>query len=422
MKTKVCTILLFIITFVYFSNDAYASNNAIVYLTSKSQEVNLDDEIEITVNLENSKISACNFSMYFEKDKLEFINNTEEDNTNVVDNRINYVWFDTLGGEGAKEGNIAKFKFKAKENGLAIFTINGEFYSSNGQMIETNFKETQVQIGKKEISLQNQIQEEQGTNQENSNVDLKVLRVDREGLTPNFEKNVEEYYLTIPNNIQNIEVLAISENPNAIVEVKGNTNLQNKLNDIIIQVTSSDKTKSKSYIIHVSKTENFETANANLEILAVENALLTPPFDAVHTDYKLEVPYETKSLNIFAVPENENASVEIIGKDDIKEGKNEVKIIVKAQNGFTKKNYKIEVNRRNLEEEKKYQEEQSKQKEELENAYKLEKISATVNETQETSNQKQSKNSKNIAIWIIGIVIVTLAIIVLALKMRKRKK
>ncbi|MCI8396265.1 MAG: hypothetical protein HFJ52_00795 [Clostridia bacterium] len=418
LKKITLTMLIFIASCSLLGNVILASENATVYLSSNKKEANKDEEIEITVNIQNTKTAACNIAVYFEETKVEFISDIE--NTNLVENKVNFVWFDQLGGEGAKEGEIVTFKFRAKEDGLVTFTVNGEFYNQKGQLIETDFKEEQVQIGKPEIDLQNQLQEEQGSNPETSNCNLKTLRVDAQGLTPTFEPQIEEYYLVVPNSIQSVDVLAVSDNPNAIVDIKGNTDLKEKINDIKIQVTSADKTKSKVYTIHVSKTDNVEIANTNLEILAIENVLLNPPFEALQTNYKVEVSNETENLNIFAVPENEKATVEINGKDNLKEGNNLVTVVVKAQDKITTKTYRINVNRRNLEEEKKYQEEKEKQKEELENAYKIEKTSATIDNSQEQSIKNQKFPYKTIAILTIGVLIIALIVWGIVWRIKKR--
>ncbi len=418
LKKITLTMLIFIASCSLLGNVILASENATVYLSSNKKEANKDEEIEITVNIQNTKTAACNIAVYFEETKVEFISDIE--NTNLVENKVNFVWFDQLGGEGAKEGEIVTFKFRAKEDGLVTFTVNGEFYNQKGQLIETDFKEEQVQIGKTEIDLQNQLQEEQGSNPETSNCNLKTLRVDAQGLTPTFEPQIEEYYLVVPNSIQSVDVLAVSDNPNAIVDIKGNTDLKEKINDIKIQVTSADKTKSKVYTIHVSKTDNVEIANTNLEILAIENILLNPPFEALQTNYKVEVSNETENLNIFAVPENEKATVEINGKDNLKEGNNLVTVVVKAQDKITTKTYRINVNRRNLEEEKKYQEEKEKQKEELENAYKIEKTSATIDNSQEQSIKNQKFPYKIIAILTIGVLIIALIVWGIVWRIKKR--
>lgn len=418
LKKIILTMLIFIASCSLLGNVIFASENATVYLSSNKKEANKDEEIEITVNIQNTKTAACNIAVYFEETKVEFISDIE--NTNLVENKVNFVWFDQLGGKGAKEGEIVTFKFRAKEDGLVTFTVNGEFYNQKGQLIETDFKEEQVQIGKPEIDLQNQLQEEQGSNPETSNCNLKTLRVDAQGLTPTFEPQIEEYYLVVPNSIQSVDVLAVSDNPNAIVDIKGNTDLKEKINDIKIQVTSADKTKSKVYTIHVSKTDNVEIANTNLEILAIENVLLNPPFEALQTNYKVEVSNETENLNIFAVPENEKATVEINGKDNLKEGNNLVTVVVKAQDKITTKTYRINVNRRNLEEEKKYQEEKEKQKEELENAYKIEKTSATIDNSQEQSIKNQKIPYKTIAILTIGVLIIALIVWEIVWRIKKR--
>ncbi len=425
LKRKILMVLVFSISFYLFWNVTYAVNSGTVYLTSRQNEVNPGEEIEITVNLQNNKIAACNFYIYFEDTKVEFIdNNSQEDSTyNIKLNSkyINFVWFDKLGGEGAKNGEITTFKFRAKENGLATFTINGEFYDQNGQLIQTDFKEEQIKIGKEESNLQKQSKEE-GTNLEGNNSNLQVLRVDKEGLIPSFEKDIQEYYLNVSKDTSFVDVLAISENKNATVEIQGNENLEERTNKIIVKVTSADKTQSKVYTIHVSKTDNFELANTNLEILAIENALLNPPFDTSNTNYEIEVSNQTESLNIFAIPENEKATVQIMGKDNLKQGNNIVTVLVNAQDGFTQRIYKINVNRRNLEQEKKYQEEQAKKKEDLEKAYNIEKTSLNINNSKKQLAEKQNINYATIAVWICIIAIVSLLILMIIWKITKNRK
>ena len=423
VNRKVLRILIFIVSLGYFSNASYASDQVTVYLTSNQKKVDHGEEIEITVNIENSKVAACNFSIYFEEEKFEFVSDLipedSAENVKVDGNKINFVWFDKHGGKEAKEGKIASFKFRAKENGKFTFTINGEFYNQKGQLINTNFKTEQVQIGKEE-DFQKQ-EEEKGVSLENTNCYLQTLRINIQGLVPDFEKDVEEYYLVVPNEVQDLEILAVSENPNANVEIKGNNNLKEERNDIEIKVTSPDKTQSKVYNIHVSKTNNLELANTNLETLAIENTMLNPPFDSLQTNYQVEVSNQTESINILAVPENEQATVQIIGKDNLREGGNVVTILVKAVDGFTEKSYKINVNRRNSSEEEKYKQEQKKQIEALENAYKIEKTSADIINPETKSTEKKKLKYQAIKNWII-VMLVLIAVATLASKVIKSQK
>ena len=411
--------LVFTIICCCFLNHSYASNTATVYLSSNKDMAEKADEIEITVNMQNRKTAAFSLFLYFDNSKLEYV--SELENTNIIDNCIILVWYDTQGGKGAKEGELAKFKFKAKEEGLVTFTIQGEFYNEKAQLIQTDFKEKQVQIGKEESILQKQVEEEQGNNLQSSNATLQALRLDREGLTPNFDKDIREYYLTLSNDIQDIEVLAISENPKATVEIRGNTDLQEGLNDITIHVISEDKVQNNNYIIHVTKTANIELANTNLEILAIENVLLEPPFGISETNYKTEVSQETESIHLLAVPENEAASVQVTGKENLKEGNNLVSVLVTAPNGFTKKKYQIDVYRRNLQEEKIYKEKQAENKDKLEEAYQIQELSSNIDGVQEQATTQQIKKYEKIASCIVLFILATFLFIGFLWK-RKHKK
>ena len=416
---RILIILVFIMTCCWFLNHSYAANTATVYLSSNKDMIEKGEEIEIIVNIENRKTVAFEFSLYFDTSKWECLSNLE--NVNVMDNRILFVWYDTQGGKDAKEGELTKFKFKAKENGLATFSIQGEFYNEKAQLIQTDFKEKQVQIGKEESILQKQLEEEKGNNLQSSNARLQALRLDREGLTPNFDKDVREYYLTLSNDVQDVEVLAITENPKAIVEIRGNTGLQEGLSDITIHVISEDKVQNNNYIIHVTKTANLELANTNLEMLAIENVLLEPPFAISETNYKAEISHNTESIHLLAVPENEQANVQVTGKENLKEGHNLVNILVTAPNGFTKKNYRIDVYRRNWQEEEMYQEQQQENKNKLEEAYQIQELNGTIDDVQEQATKAQGKKYENIAVWIVIASIIAFVVIALIWKKKQSR-
>lgn len=417
-------IVIFMFVFCFFLNVSYSATTGRVYLTTNKDILEKSEELEIAVNIENTKTATFNFFLYFDDSKLEYVSGPE--NTNVIGNRIVFVWYDSQGGNGAKEGELARFRFKAKEDGTATFTIQGEFYSEKGQLIQTEFAHKQIQIEKKQSELQKQAaEEEQGTNSERGNTNLQVLRLNKEGITPNFNKDVFEYYLTICDEIKDVEVLAISENPNASINISGNKDLREGLNDIVIQVISEDKIQNKVYTIHTTKTANIELANTNLEILAIENVLLNPQFDANETNYKAEISNQTTDLNILAVPQNQQATIEMNGKNNLKEGNNLINIVVTAPNGFTKRNYQINAYKRNLDEETKYQEEQKMQKEKLEQAYKIQELSANneenksdKNESEKNGESNEKKQKGNLFFWI-AIGIIVFGILILQFRWKK---
>ena len=389
---------------------SFANTTGTVYLNTNKEIVEIGEEIEVTINIENIKTAAFTAYLNFDNTKFEYISGTE--NTNVIGNRVITLWFDQLGGKQAKTGELIKLKFKAKANGLANFVISGQFYSENGQLIETDFKELQVEVGKKETKLTS---DEQGTDTNKSNADLKSLRVDIEGIVPTFTQDVKQYYLNIRNTINNVDVLAVAENPKSSIEITGNTNLKDGLNVISIKVVSEDKTQENIYNINVTKTANLDIANTNLETLAIENVLLNPPFDNTITHYDIEISNSTTQLNILAVPENENASTSISGNNDLKEGNNQIVISVTASNGFTKKYFIINAYKRNVQEEEQFINEQEMQQEKLEEAYDIEQTS----KVEENISEEANNNKWYIIGGIIGTIIVISIIGIIYFKKKK---
>lgn len=389
---------------------SFANTTGTVYLNTNKEIVEIGEEIEVTINIENIKTAAFTAYINFDDTKFEYISGTE--NTNVIGNRVITLWFDQLGGKQAKTGELIKLKFKAKANGLANFVVSGQFYSENGQLIETDFKELQVEVGKKEAKLTS---DEQGTDTNKSNAELKSLRVDIEGIVPTFAQDVKQYYLNIRNTINNVDVLAVAENPKSSIEITGNTNLKDGLNVISIKVVSEDKTQENIYNINVTKTANLDTANTNLETLAIENVLLNPPFDNTITHYDIEISNSTTQLNILAVPENENASTSISGNNDLKEGNNQIVIAVTASNGFTKKDFIINAYKRNAQEEEQFINEQEMQQEKLEEAYEIEQTS----KVEENISEEANNNKWYIIGGIIGTIIVISIIGIIYFKKKK---
>lgn len=78
----------------------------------------------------------------------------------------------------------------------------------------------------------------------------------------------------------------------------------------------------------------------NLSSLVIEGFNID--FDSSITDYSVTVPNDTKKVKVGATANDGNASVSGIGDYDVKEGNNEISIVVTAENGDTK-TYKVNV-------------------------------------------------------------------------------
>ncbi len=404
IKNIIIIFIASIFVLILLSNTVLASE---ITITPNTEKVEKGEIFKFYINSNNLDIAALTMQMYFDSTKMEYIK--ENENTNLLENSILYTWVDENGGKQRKQTEqIIELKFKAKEAGTANISASGEFYNSNGEDIKIQYGEGNVQI--EELDTTQEEQEIQSNNNISSdNAYLEILRLDKEGITPSFNKEITEYYITVDSTVNNLQITAIPENIEANVEIKGNNNLVNGINKIEIIVTSKDGSKKKIYNINVTKTSNIAASNTNLETLAIENVTLFPEFYENILNYKAEVSNETKSLNILAIPQSISAQVVIEGNTNLKEGKNIVNVKVIAENKISEKNYIIEVYKRNSNEEVEALEEQE---------IKIEKANELIEEKEQnqeeaqqleyeinTQNNDNDKNN-NIIIIIITIVII----------------
>lgn len=177
--------------------------------------------------------------------------------------------------------------------------------------------------------------------EKSNNSNLKSLTVGTYELTPEFSADVTEYSLTVDENVDVLQVTAEPEDETAEVEVSGNDNLLLGENTIEIKVTAEDETV-KTYTINVTKGE---APKIQLEELSIGGYTLSPEFRGDVYSYTLTInDVNVKSLTIDAKTDNEDATIEILGNEDLKLGENIVTILVKSEDEEEVTTYQIVVN------------------------------------------------------------------------------
>ena len=258
-------------------------------------------------------------------------------------------------------------------------------------------------------------------NESGDNTNLKIMRLNEVGITPSFSKDIKKYYITVSTNVNSLELTALPEEEGAKVNVYGNTNLKNGLNEVTIKVTSRDGSKTSEYKIYVTRTDETERSNANLENLAIREAILYPTFEKEVTEYKIEIKGGINKLDILAVPENTNAKVQILGNEELKVGDNNININVLAEDGITTKEYVIVAHKMNEEEQIEAEEKENIEErvlvEILENEEKEEK---GIKENNRLSNNVSKENKNSIIFTIVLILISLSAIIFYIIKHKKQ--
>lgn len=155
-----------------------------------------------------------------------------------------------------------------------------------------------------------------------------------------FDKNVSSYNITVPYEVEKLDLSYATNDSKAKATITGNENFKvGEVNTVQIEVTAEDGTK-RYYTLNV--TRSTKSSDNDLEDLVIEGADINPKFSPDILDYTVKVDGDTDKLNIKATPKTDGTKVEIIGNENLKPGKNTVLVKVTDKNGFSKY-YTIEV-------------------------------------------------------------------------------
>lgn len=114
--------------------------------------------------------------------------------------------------------------------------------------------------------------------EESNEKNLKSLTIDGDyKLTPEFDKNVTEYTLSVGSDVESIKINAKAVDNNAKVEIKGNDKLLMGENTVEIKVTAEDGTV-RTYKINVTRGEETVSADFGLSELSVERIYFNSKF------------------------------------------------------------------------------------------------------------------------------------------------
>ncbi len=190
-----------------------------------------------------------------------------------------------------------------------------------------------------------------------SNNYLSSLTIEKVTLSPDFSRETLEYTATLKEDLTKLNVTAKAEHNNATVKIEGNSSLKDGENTIKVTVTAENGSK-KTYTVKVTKTTDDTTietsANPNtsqtiddsklkLQSLEILGAGFSDGFNPDQYSYELSLNIAVSELKITAVPNREDATVEILGNSDFKQGDNLITILVKSASGEETTTYQIKV-------------------------------------------------------------------------------
>ena len=143
---------------------------------------------------------------------------------------------------------------------------------------------------------------------------LEDLSVLEGALTPDFNPNTLNYIVNIPNEYESATVTYKVHNPDAVVDIYGNDNLEVGHNIITVKVSYNGE--ATTYTIDAIRQE---ASNTYLSVLSVMNHDITPEFDKTIQNYTLTVANNIASIELKATPELSTSTVYIKKDTDYKE-------------------------------------------------------------------------------------------------------
>ena len=172
--------------------------------------------------------------------------------------------------------------------------------------------------------------------EEKANANLKSLTVEGFSLSPSFSADVLEYSMQVEMETEKLNITAEAENEKATVKIEGNETLAEGENIVKIIVTAEDGTTTKTYTIKVTKEENI----FGLKSLNIKDTDISSSFKTDVYDYEVYIK-NIDMLDIEAIATEEDATVEILGNENLQEGENIITIIVKSKDETKTITYQI---------------------------------------------------------------------------------
>ena len=167
-----------------------------------------------------------------------------------------------------------------------------------------------------------------------------------------FSKTKTSYEVTIPKNVDYLNVVYGKADSNATVKVTGNSGFEvGSNNKITIKVTAEDGKTTKTYTIKVTKLAEEEEKPGNLiedtkdiylTKLNIDGVELSPEFSKDIYSYTAELTDESiTELKVTAKANNKDVNIDISGNTELVEGENTINIVLTVENAAEQIVYQV---------------------------------------------------------------------------------
>jgi hypothetical protein len=275
----------------------------------------LDPEIDIHFDTDITEYYLTVPNDYLSIKSMRVKTDADQAVWNIVDNEVtteteNETNVTVSGNSEFSTGlNVVTITVTSKDGTIGIYTLNVYRSQSSNVFLET----LEVSSGEDE-----------------EKVDYPI--------TPEFNQIIDTYYVTVPNNITNIDIAAtvpVEEDiePSNISGDVGNLDVNVGVNTFNITVTAEDGSI-QIYRVIVTREKNGNSKLAELSVKVGEEVTQIEDFDPDTLTYTFNVPEGTTSIELIGVPEVDTTTTKSLdGASIITAGTTSKRIMAIAANG-----------------------------------------------------------------------------------------
>ena len=343
-----------------------------------SNTVSVNNNIELTVRAAditgfNGGLATAQGDISYDNNYLEYVKYQDSSPSLTVSFGSTTKRFVALGmnGEAIKSSeDIITLTFRAKQvgsttvgiNNMVVGDVKAISHSANvsvknitivDEKKEDNSndnndkKDTSSNKGNNSGSKKNNSSNSNKNNSNNSTASnkssnnlLDSLTINNAKMSPTFSKDVTSYSITVPKDVNKLDLDYKLSDSKASVKVVGNDNLKSNKNNVVEIIVTAEDGSTKIYTLNVSFSSG--SSSNKLASLEVKESSLYPKFDSDVNEYKIKLKKNVSKLTIDAIAKDKNSKVEIIDNKNLNKNNSVVLVKVTDKNGFSNY-YKLKV-------------------------------------------------------------------------------
>lgn len=334
-----------------------------------SDTVSINNNIELTVRAAditgfNGGLATAQGDISYDNNYLEYVKYQDSSPSLTVSFGSTTKRFVALGmnGEAIKSSeDIITLTFRAKQvgsttvgiNNMVVGDVKAISHSANVSVKNITIVDEKKEDNSKDNSDKKDTPSNKGNNSgskknnSNSNTSnkssnnlLDSLTINNAKMSPAFSKDVTSYSITIPKDVNKLDLDYKLSDSKASVKVVGNDNLKDNKNNVVEIIVTAEDGSTKTYTLNVSFSS--DSSSNKLASLEVKESSLYPKFDSDVNEYKIKLKKNVSKLTIDAIAKDKNSKVEIIDNKNLNKNNSVVLVKVTDKNGFSNY-YKLKV-------------------------------------------------------------------------------